>query len=99
MEITGGAAGTAHSQHSEALAMAEHVSAYQGGPGEDTHGACQSGAALGCTGLGFTRVLPESLAPGLEAEHLIQCDSCYAYSAGRLARTTARLIELGHRHG
>ena len=51
-------------------------------------GACESGAAFGCLGEGFRRVLPESMAPGQERESMIQCVPCYEYSADKYIRLT-----------
>lgn len=59
-----------------------------------SEGACESGAALGCTGIGSLRVLPESLAPGGEPESILQCMPCYNYSALRLTATMERLADL-----
>ena len=49
-------------------------------------GACQSGAALGCTGYGWLRVLPESMLPGSEMEQCIQCIPCHEASAAAYVR-------------
>lgn len=51
-----------------------------------TPGPCESGASLACTGIGSTRLLPESMLPGSEPEYMQQCDPCYDYSAERYVR-------------
>ena len=49
-------------------------------------GECESGAALGCLKTGVRRVLPESLLPGSDKEHMIQCVPCFDASAEAYAR-------------
>ena len=49
-------------------------------------GACESGAALACSGKGFLRILPESMLPGQERTRLIQCTECYDASADAYVR-------------
>jgi hypothetical protein len=53
-------------------------------------GTCKSGAALGCEGTGFKRILPESMIPGSTPESMIQCTPCYERSAEKYAALMAR---------
>jgi hypothetical protein len=58
-------------------------------------GQCESGAALGCEGVGTRSTLPESMLPGQEAESIIQCGPCRRASAAAYARKRPRYAKAG----